>query len=580
MARSTGAAAAAEIEYKEDTGIVDVEALASDMATKLDALLESDPYTIGRVPAYIRERNKKLYEPMVIAIGPYHHGREHLQALEKHKWRFLRDLLSRSTTETSLEALLGKMKALEREARRSYSESIRLTSKELQKCTAAAAAVEIEIKYAAVIDAEAALGRRLHALPLSELYTFSRVPAYIREKSKSYYEPKSIAIGPYHHGREHLEAMEKHKLRYLRDLLYRSTTKASLGDLLAKMSALEEPARRSYSESIELASNEFVEMMLLDACFIIELFLKLDEGSETLSNMGRLDFEFIDMDLLLLENQIPFFIIEHLSESVSGGGGAERGETPSIISLLYKHMNIGVQKKKTEPPPPPEIHHLLHLYYHWFVLAEEPNASKSHDSPTLGKSLSKKSYKPGYVIPCATELREAGVRFRKKKSPRHILDIIFRNGVIEIPPIPILDFTKPFFTNLVAFEQSIRLGRMRMMSFSVLMYSLLKTNKDAEILRRCDVIDVTQDSEEEVVLFFNQLGKYLIVDPQNHYFADMFIEVNYFRDSTWHRHRARLVHDYFSNPWAILSLVGSLIVMALTFLQTFFTIYPTNFRPN
>ncbi|XP_072995195.1 UPF0481 protein At3g47200-like [Typha latifolia] len=443
---------------------------------------------------------------------------------------------------------------------------------------AAAAAVEIEIKYAAVIDAEATLGRRLDALPETEPYTFSRVPAYIREKNNNFYEPKSIAIGPYHHGQEHLKAMEKHKLRYLRDFLSRSTTKASLGDLLAKMSALEEAARRSYSESIELASNEFVEMMLLDACFIIELFLKLDEGGGTLSNMGRLDFEFIDMDLLLLENQIPFFIIKHLSESVSGGGGAERGETPSIISLLYKHMNIGVQKKKTEPPPPPEIHHLLHLYYHWFVLAEEPNASKSHDSPTLGKSLSKKSRKPGYVIPCATSLREAGVRFRKKKSPRHILDITFRNGVMEIPPIPILDFTKPFFTNLVAFEQSIRLGKMRMMSFSVLMDSLLNTEKDVAILQHCDVIDNMLGSEEEVALFFNQLGEYVFVDPQNHYFAEMFRDVNYYRDSTWHKHKARLVHDYFSSPWAILSLVAALVLLVLTLLQTFFAIY-SYFRP-
>ncbi|XP_072968487.1 UPF0481 protein At3g47200-like [Typha angustifolia] len=431
------------------------------MATKLDALLESEPYTIGRVPAYIRERNKKLYEPMVIAIGPYHHGREHLQALEKHKWRFLRDLLSRSTTETSLEALLGKMKALEREARRSYSESIRLTSK------------------------------------------------------------------------------------------------------------------------------EFVKMMLLDGCFIIEFFLKFHERDFVNNTFPGV--QYIHLDLLLLENQIPFFVIEELFELVFGGT-AENRETPSLIELIrHIHMESGdVNMHSRTLPPPAKILHLLHLYYHWVVPAAVKPSRSDHHSPPLERLFScfpsmksekpERSHKPTLFIASTTELLEAGVTFRKKASPRHMLDITFRNGVMEIPFNHIDDNSKPILTNLVAFEQSILDAPRNITSFSLLMDSLINTEKDVAILQRCDIIDHFLGSEEEVARFFNQLCEHAVIDLSDHYFSELFSEVNFYRDSKWHSYRARLVHDYFSNPWAILSLVAALILLALTFLQTFFAIY-SYFRP-
>ncbi|KAI5319515.1 hypothetical protein L3X38_039223 [Prunus dulcis] len=51
---------------------------------------------IFRLPQYLLEINKKAYQPHIVSIGPYHYGDTHLDMMQQHKWRFLRDLLVRT----------------------------------------------------------------------------------------------------------------------------------------------------------------------------------------------------------------------------------------------------------------------------------------------------------------------------------------------------------------------------------------------------------------------------------------------------------------------------------------------------
>ncbi|XP_072968014.1 UPF0481 protein At3g47200-like [Typha angustifolia] len=394
-----------------------------------------------------------------------------------------------------------------------------------------------EIDVGALVSS---MGERLAGLTNSEPYTFPRVPAYIRERNKNLYEPMVIAIGPYHHHIGHLQTTEEHKWRYLRDFLARPTTTATLEICLKMIKYYEQEARRCYGESFTLTSDEFVEMM------------------------------------------IPFFIIEVLFGLAAGGAVLSQPSLTGLIQSAYGRTSL-LEGLSPAAPHPAQIHHLLHLYYHWFVPAEERRQSESPISlifscfPSRNSGTSERSRKRNLFIPSATELSEAGVTFTKKGSPGHKLDITFRNGEMEIPFIQIGDFIKPILTNLVAFEQSISDGPRKITSFSLLMDSLINTEKDVAILQQCGIISNLLGSGEEVALFFNQLGQYATIS-RNHYFAEMFKEVNHYCDSTWHRHRAKLKHDYFSSPWSILSLVAALILLALTFLQTFFALY-SYFRP-
>jgi hypothetical protein len=101
-----------------------------------------------------------------------------------------------------------------------------------------------------------------------------RVHTQLRKVNEKAYEPQLLAIGPYHRGKDDLRLMEEHKLRYLQLLLQRRN-ESSVETYIKAMRELEERAREFYAEPISLTSDEFVEMMLLDGFFIIELLRKL-----------------------------------------------------------------------------------------------------------------------------------------------------------------------------------------------------------------------------------------------------------------------------------------------------------------
>nr|XP_016501063.1 PREDICTED: UPF0481 protein At3g47200-like isoform X2 [Nicotiana tabacum] len=146
-----------------------------------------------------------------------------------------------------------------------------------------------------------------------------RVPqSFINVNGRSY-EPQIVSIGPYHHGKDHVKMIEEHKWRFLGTLLKRTEEKGlNLEDYLKVIQPLEMRARECYSEAILLDRDEFVEMLVLDGCFIIELFRKFGgvvpvEKDDPLISMSWI-YPFFLRDLIRLENQIPFFILQSLFE--------------------------------------------------------------------------------------------------------------------------------------------------------------------------------------------------------------------------------------------------------------------------
>ena len=94
--------------------------------------------------------------------------------------------------------------------------------------------------------------------------------------------------------------------------------------LLDSIKKVEGKARDCYAGNIDqnvAVTGNFVEMLVVDGCFIIELFRKDSkvekEDDDPIFSMSCM-LQFLHHDLILLENQIPWFALEILFEKTKG----------------------------------------------------------------------------------------------------------------------------------------------------------------------------------------------------------------------------------------------------------------------
>ncbi|CAM0911812.1 unnamed protein product [Alopecurus aequalis] len=452
-----------------------------------------------------------------------------------------------------------------------------------ESATSSLAGVGDEQEDAEANEVAARMQRRLDVLPgkphESEPFSIFRVAGPMRERNRHLYEPQMVSIGPLHSGTARLRAMEEHKWRYLRDLLARNTD-APLASYACAARALEPSARRRYAEPVPLPPREFAEMLLLDGCFILEFFLKGEDRAADALIDAAWAMQNVYSDLFLLENQLPFFVLERFYHIATG----DRDHI-AFTSLLAKYLTVEApQDAATARPPDGETLHLLHLHYHWFLPPEAAHldaSNKKDEDEAFDEWLAKPmDERLPWLLPSASELEDAGVTFRTKKSPRSLVDVTFRarEGVLEIPAVE--SYTnRPVFANLLAYEQSRgRWELQRLMSYVALMASVAAHGRrDVEILQRAGVF---VKGDDETAAFYAHLGELCggagagTPGVSNNYYADMFRDVREYCGRSWNRHRAVLAHDYFSNPWTSMSAAAAVLLLVLTVVQTVYTVLP------
>nr|CAD1841015.1 unnamed protein product [Ananas comosus var. bracteatus] len=325
-------------------------------------------------------------------------------------------------------------------------------------------------------------------------------------------------------------------------------------------------------------------MLLLDGCFVLEFIIKWSQGDDDSVCTAGWSLPLVRGDLLLLENQIPLFVLEKLFELVTFTMDDE--EIPSLMELLVNYLaSRNVERPEEEMlasrvsaavsvhGEAKDFHHLLHLYYRCYVPKPQTDPRGSTICGTILKWLNPtkifasllsylrikiwgwqapadKKRSPN-TIPSATELEEAGVTFKRKGEKR--------KGTRVISIIP-CGGCKP--------EEAY------MTSYATFMDCIIDTPADVAILHQSGILENKLASDMELAVFFNQLSDCAAMDFEKHYLAGLFRDVRKYCDSDWPKWRAKLVRDYFGNPWAILSLIAAVFVLVFTFLQTFYTIFP------
>ncbi|KAF5933849.1 hypothetical protein HYC85_030020 [Camellia sinensis] len=133
-------------------------------------------------------------------------------------------------------------------------------------------------------------------------------------------------------------------------------------DLWSSMLPLANDTKKCYDKPIEgLTKSQFVEMMLLDACFILELLRGSANGWERCGYASdplvvfnlRGFIPFIQQDLLMLENQLPFSVLHKFFTIIWD----ERANHESIVELVLKFFDPlfpGISKNLSRHSKPNE----------------------------------------------------------------------------------------------------------------------------------------------------------------------------------------------------------------------------------
>ncbi|WMV23151.1 hypothetical protein MTR67_016536 [Solanum verrucosum] len=395
-----------------------------------------------------------------------------------------------------------------------------------------------------------------------ESSTIFKVNVWQRESNPNAYTPKMVSIGPYHKKNTQLGPMKKYKLLYLRRFLQRNE-RLDVKSYISEMEKVKEEVLKCYEDIEKLGndSHEFCEMLLFDGCFVVEFIRECcaiyPEGEDKIININ--DY-YIFRDLMLLENQLPFFVLNKLHLMTK-----KDDELPLAI-LVNKLFAFFVNWPKmtlesfgeSEYCNAENIKHLLHVV-HIFLCHGNPMKNSEDYLTSL------------MVMPNATELYEAGVSYAKARNTTSLFDIKFENGLMTIPCFLVADGTETLLRNLIAYEQqSSDVYPTYFSDYTTFMDHLIDSDKDVNLLCQKGIIENWIGEDKRVASLFNKIGKG-VTKYSNFYYKEEIKRAIEHCEKPWNRMKANLMRNYFSSPWVGASTVAAVILLILTTIQTILT---------
>ncbi|XP_016704208.2 uncharacterized protein [Gossypium hirsutum] len=271
------------------------------------------------------------------------------------------------------------------------------------------------------------------------------------------------------------------------------------------------------------------DMMVYDGCFAVQLIWigHLYDFRE----LGQHVSYDIRYDLLLLENQLPFFVLLELYRMIIPNPGP-RGHLTQLAAFALTFFG----RHPIYLPENTSTRHLLQLV---------------HDP--------------------SQEIRVAGTK--EEKGKMNMFDITFDNGTkeLKIPTLKVDHSTERTFRNYMAYEQLWGV-RKYYVDYVLFMDKLINTDKDVELLRKSGIIDNWLGDYEAVTKIFNNLGYFVYYDTEAFYYEDIADRVNKHCKRDWNIWKEKLKKDYFNTPWSPISFLAALVLLLITILQTIFSL--------
>ncbi|KAG5534885.1 hypothetical protein RHGRI_022864 [Rhododendron griersonianum] len=388
-----------------------------------------------------------------------------------------------------------------------------------------------------------------------------KVPALLKNLNDKAYEPQMVSFGPYHNGKEHLMPMEKCKHNTLLHFLKRSEKPLqSYVDALVPMVQDLKDCYDALHPSWNADTSGFLKLMVLDGCFMLRIL-----GGNFSKNwpgpvFGDMETAGIKRDMLLLENQLPMLVLVKIDQVQNGGELRQE--------FIQKHVPL--RYFSFWPRSVAKCLHVLDMYRKTLIWDER---YVSETPPTFSVQT--------HAFWSAIELTEAGIRLEAEETISFHKD----KGVLRLPRLEVNNATESIFLNLIAFDGLHAWGfQGEVTSFIYFMRQLIQSPRDVRLLISSHILENGIGSDEAIVQLFDSLSKEVpILNPfTSKMFNDVYKPIQDYRRKPQNRLRAYLVHAYHEStnwsPLAYLSILAAILLFILSFLQTWYTIYPY-YRP-
>nr|GLL43785.1 putative UPF0481 protein At3g02645 isoform X3 [Ipomoea trifida] len=272
-------------------------------------------------------------------------------------------------------------------------------------------------------------------------------------------------------------------------------------------------ARSCYAndDTLHMNDEDFVNMLLLDGCFILEFLEKYSKNEVADDGFMKVEGNVVQtlIDMTLLENQIPFFVLFELFKLKhqlilrpcrnNNNNKDNAGLLQDLIVLVRKCIATRVPKLtpsnvKAARDYKPLPKHLVEVV-HNLCIPRKAICGRYRECNDYGGIIEKMN--------SAAVLEEEGVGFKKigKVYERYfeekegvktfnatdrttLFDLDFSNWVLRIPSFKIDNHTETFLANMIAYEQHSTEAAVWFSDYVSIMNQLIKSTEDVNMLCR------------------------------------------------------------------------------------------------
>ncbi|XP_020199102.1 putative UPF0481 protein At3g02645 [Aegilops tauschii subsp. strangulata] len=488
------------------------------------------------VPRLLRATRPEAYAPQHFALGPYHYQRPELRDMERYKLAAAKRAEKLFTGDRRFDDLVQKFVKMQEMIRTPYNRFLELNGQTLAWMMAIDTCFLLDFLESYHVDGAtdmvSSATNWINAMVRDAMMLENQIPLFLFAGALQLRHASEEAAA---------EAMHAVLDRFVREVCPIKTTALAIAGDIAK-----------HAHLLELLYHFLVPASAVFA--------------EDAAELPRLVPEEV-LSIDALEQQIPDYDkVKQACMQVSSF---------DVAPVRFIKKNLISKAMSAASSLPGMIMRKVPLLSAMAPLLGKFMASTDVEARLKGVNLSTIINSPlaqEIMIPSVAQLAACGVRFMP--SPEGMAGIGFdaATATLTLPVLHLDSNTEVILRNLVAYETAAVRGPLVLARYTELMNGIIDTPKDVKILRECGIIFNTMKSDKEAADMWN--GMCRAVRPSKVPLLDGVI-----RDVNAHRNRRvavkarRFLKRYVFRSWRLLTLLAAVVLLLMTALQTFCTVY-------